>query len=92
MAKADNLPVRGYVSCVVGCPYEGFIEPSKVAEVAEKMYNMGCYEISLGDTTGIGKQILLIILQKLNGDVSLNFLIFFFVKVLLKSLKTCLKL
>ncbi|CAD5114659.1 DgyrCDS3709 [Dimorphilus gyrociliatus] len=53
-AKSDNIPVRGYVSCVVGCPYEGFIEPVKVAEVAEKMFQMGCYEISLGDTTGIG--------------------------------------
>jgi len=53
-AKAENIPVRGYVSCVVGCPYDGFIEPEKVAEVAEKLFNMGCYEISLGDTIGVG--------------------------------------
>lgn len=53
-AKAANIPVRGYVSCVVGCPYDGFIEPEKVAEVAEKLFNMGCYEISLGDTIGVG--------------------------------------
>lgn len=53
-AKQANIRVRGYVSCVVGCPYDGFIEPEKVAEVAEKLYNMGCYEISLGDTIGVG--------------------------------------
>lgn len=53
-AKAANIPVRGYVSCVVGCPYDGFIEPEQVAMVAEKLYQMGCYEISLGDTIGVG--------------------------------------
>ena len=53
-AKAADIPVRGYVSCVVGCPYEGFIEPEQVAQVAEKLFNMGCYEISLGDTIGVG--------------------------------------
>lgn len=53
-AKEQQIAVRGYVSCVLGCPYEGRIEPSKVAEVAKKMYEMGCYEISLGDTIGIG--------------------------------------
>lgn len=53
-AKKANIKVRGYVSCVVGCPYDGYIEPEKVAEVAEKLYQMGCYEISLGDTIGVG--------------------------------------
>jgi hydroxymethylglutaryl-CoA lyase len=53
-AKKLNIPVRGYVSCVVGCPYEGEVSPEKVAEVAEKLYQMGCYEISLGDTVGVG--------------------------------------
>tara|TARA_B110000208_G_scaffold127847_1_gene155493 strand:+ start:721 stop:1644 length:924 start_codon:yes stop_codon:yes gene_type:complete len=53
-AKTAGIPVRGYVSCVIGCPYDGSIEPEKVAEVAEKLFKMGCYEISLGDTTGIG--------------------------------------
>ena len=43
-----------YVSCVVGCPYEGFIEPAAVARVSRKLYDMGCYEISLGDTIGVG--------------------------------------
>jgi hydroxymethylglutaryl-CoA lyase len=53
-AKAANIPVRGYVSCVVGCPYEGDIQPEKVAEVAEELFLMGCYEVSLGDTIGTG--------------------------------------
>ncbi|XP_072465385.1 hydroxymethylglutaryl-CoA lyase, mitochondrial isoform X2 [Notamacropus eugenii] len=53
-AKAANIPVRGYVSCVLGCPYEGKISPTKVAEVAKKLYSMGCFEISLGDTIGVG--------------------------------------
>lgn len=53
-AKSANIKVRGYVSCVLGCPYEGDIDPEKVAEVAEKLFNMGCYEISLGDTIGVG--------------------------------------
>ncbi|XP_053254774.1 hydroxymethylglutaryl-CoA lyase, mitochondrial isoform X1 [Podarcis raffonei] len=53
-AKETSIPVRGYVSCVLGCPYEGKISPAKVAEVSKKMYAMGCYEISLGDTIGVG--------------------------------------
>ncbi|XP_053318260.1 hydroxymethylglutaryl-CoA lyase, mitochondrial [Spea bombifrons] len=53
-AKEAKIPVRGYVSCVLGCPYEGKVSPSKVAEVAHKMFSMGCYEISLGDTIGVG--------------------------------------
>ncbi|XP_078093983.1 hydroxymethylglutaryl-CoA lyase, mitochondrial isoform X2 [Mustelus asterias] len=53
-AKDLSIPVRGYVSCVLGCPYEGNVSPVKVAEVAKKLYSMGCYEISLGDTIGVG--------------------------------------
>ena len=53
-AKEANIKVRGYVSCVVGCPYEGDIAPEQVAKVAEKLLAMGCYEISLGDTVGVG--------------------------------------
>lgn len=53
-ARANSVPVRGYVSCVVGCPYEGDIAPEKVAEVASALLAMGCYEISLGDTIGVG--------------------------------------
>ena len=53
-ALKANIKVRGYISCVVGCPYEGDIEPRKVAEVAAALYDMGCYEVSLGDTIGVG--------------------------------------
>jgi len=53
-ARSANIKVRGYISCVVGCPYEGEIAPQKVAEVAEALFHMGCYEISLGDTIGVG--------------------------------------
>lgn len=53
-AKEADIPVRGYVSCVLGCPYEGKVAPEKVAHVAKRLYNMGCYEISLGDTIGVG--------------------------------------
>ena len=53
-AQSTELPVRGYISCVVGCPYEGEVEPKKVAEVALRLHEMGCYEVSLGDTTGVG--------------------------------------
>ena len=53
-AQQINLPMRGYVSTIVGCPYEGDIQPEAVAEVAKYLYQMGCYEISLGDTIGVG--------------------------------------
>jgi hydroxymethylglutaryl-CoA lyase len=53
-AKLMNIPVRGYVSCVLGCPYEKNIDPSKVAEVSERLMEMGCHEVSLGDTIGVG--------------------------------------
>ncbi|GIU53812.1 hydroxymethylglutaryl-CoA lyase [Shewanella sp. KT0246] len=57
LAKARNIPVRGYVSCVLGCPYEGDIDINEVARVSEILYKMGCYEISLGDTIGVGTPI-----------------------------------
>ena len=53
-AVKANMRVRGYVSCVVGCPYEGDVDPSMVAHVSKKLVDMGCYEISLGDTIGVG--------------------------------------
>ncbi|KAI3904084.1 hypothetical protein MKW92_027378 [Papaver armeniacum] len=49
-----SIPIRGYISCVVGCPVEGAVAPSKVAYVARELYGMGCSEISLGDTIGVG--------------------------------------
>lgn len=54
IALENNLKVRGYVSCVIKCPYDGDVEPKKVAELSSILYNMGCYEISLGDTIGAG--------------------------------------
>ena len=53
-AKRHNVRVRGYVSCVLGCPYEGDIAPKAVAAVALRLREMGCYEVSLGDTIGVG--------------------------------------
>ncbi|TDH67966.1 hypothetical protein CCR75_005414 [Bremia lactucae] len=53
-AAIVGVRVRGYVSCVLGCPYQGFVEPSAVATVASKLFEMGCYEVSLGDTIGVG--------------------------------------
>ncbi|KAI8926097.1 hypothetical protein BC831DRAFT_458020 [Entophlyctis helioformis] len=53
-ALKHGVRVRGYVSTVVGCPYEGDVRPSAVAKLAQQMYDMGCYEISLGDTIGVG--------------------------------------
>lgn len=53
-AKANNIRVRGYVSCVLGCPYEGEINPQAVLNVSQKLLDLGCYEVSLGDTIGVG--------------------------------------
>lgn len=53
-AKAAGVKVRGYVSCVVACPYDGVIAPASVARVAARLYELGCHEVSLGDTIGAG--------------------------------------
>ena len=53
-ARSHDIRVRGYVSCVLGCPYQGAVPPAAVAEVAARLLEMGCYEISLGDTIGVG--------------------------------------
>jgi hydroxymethylglutaryl-CoA lyase len=53
-AKADGVKVRGYVSCVLGCPFDGEVKPQAVADVAQKLWDLGCYEVSLGDTIGVG--------------------------------------
>jgi hydroxymethylglutaryl-CoA lyase len=54
-ARDHSIAVRGYISCVVGCPYEGDVDQKKVSSVAQSLLDMGCYEISLGDTIGVGK-------------------------------------
>jgi hydroxymethylglutaryl-CoA lyase len=53
-ALAAGVAVRGYISCVLGCPYEGAVDPAAVADIATRLLDMGCYEISLGDTIGTG--------------------------------------
>jgi len=53
-ARAEGVAVRGYVSCVLGCPYEGAVPLARAADVAERLAALGCYEISLGDTIGVG--------------------------------------
>ncbi|WP_426406924.1 hydroxymethylglutaryl-CoA lyase [Bradyrhizobium ganzhouense] len=53
-AKADGIRVRGYISCVLGCPFDGEIKPKAVADLAKTLWDLGCYEISLGDTIGVG--------------------------------------
>ena len=53
-ARHLDIPVRGYVSCVIECPYDGPVAPAQVAAVADRLFAMGCYEISLGDTIGAG--------------------------------------
>jgi hydroxymethylglutaryl-CoA lyase len=56
-ASALEIKVRGYVSCVVGCPYEGTVAPEQAAAVARTLFDMGCYEVSLGDTIGVGNPV-----------------------------------
>jgi hydroxymethylglutaryl-CoA lyase len=53
-AKAVGIRVRGYISCVLGCPFDGEVKPQAVVDVAQTLWDLGCYEISLGDTIGIG--------------------------------------
>src|ERR1700676_2867335 len=53
-AKADGIKVRGYISCVLGCPYDGEVKPQAVVDVAKALRDLGCYEVSLGDTIGVG--------------------------------------
>ena len=72
-ANTHNIPVRGYVSCIAGCPYEGDIDPASVRRVAAQLIAMGCYEVSLGDTIGTGtagqiKQIVEIVA----GDIAIE--------------------
>lgn len=53
-ARADGVKVRGYISCVLGCPFDGEVKPQAVADLARTLWDLGCYEISLGDTIGVG--------------------------------------
>ena len=53
-AKSDGIKVRGYISCVLGCPFDGEVRPQAVVDVAKTLWDLGCYEVSLGDTIGVG--------------------------------------
>ncbi len=73
VARAHKIRVRGYLSCVLGCPYEGDIAPNAVTALAEQLIQLGCYEISLGDTIGVGtagsaKKLLETILKKISAE------------------------
>jgi hydroxymethylglutaryl-CoA lyase len=73
LAKANGVKVRGYVSCVVGCPYQGEVQPDQVLEVCKQLLALGCYEISLGDTIGVGtpnkvQALLELLLQHIPSD------------------------
>ena len=78
-AKNNNIKVRAYVSCVLGCPYEGKIKPEDVIRVSEQLLSLGCYEVSLGDTIGVGtphqtKTLLKAMLQTFStNDLALHF-------------------
>jgi len=54
LAKENNITIRGYVSCIAGCPYQGYVDHKSVVEVSQRLLEMGCSEISLGDTIGVG--------------------------------------
>ncbi|MBY6134801.1 hydroxymethylglutaryl-CoA lyase [Nocardioides marinus] len=70
-AKQTGLPVRGYVSCVTDCPYDGAVQPGQVAKVAARLFELGCYEVSLGDTIGQGTpESITAMLQAVTAEVS----------------------
>ncbi|WP_125718938.1 hydroxymethylglutaryl-CoA lyase [Pseudoalteromonas rubra] len=73
LAQKNNIKVRGYVSCVVGCPYQGEVAPEQVLSVCKQLLALGCYEISLGDTIGVGtanqvKQLLTLLLSHIPAE------------------------
>ncbi|MCF2908255.1 hydroxymethylglutaryl-CoA lyase [Pseudoalteromonas sp. DL2-H2.2] len=73
LAQKNNIKVRGYVSCVVGCPYQGEVEPKQVLSVCKQLLALGCYEISLGDTIGVGtadqvRQLLTLLLSHIPAE------------------------
>ncbi|GAP76730.1 Hydroxymethylglutaryl-CoA lyase [Pseudoalteromonas sp. SW0106-04] len=73
LAQANGIKVRGYVSCVLGCPYQGEVSALKVLEVSQQLLDLGCYEVSLGDTIGVGtanqvESLLSVLLQDISAD------------------------
>ncbi|MGF1729421.1 hydroxymethylglutaryl-CoA lyase [Photobacterium kasasachensis] len=73
LAEQYKIPVRGYLSCVADCPYDGTTPPAKVAEVANELINLGCYEISLGDTIGTATPLRIAkMLESVNQHIPIN--------------------
>ena len=73
LAAEKKIPTRAYISCIAGCPYEGAISPTKVAVLANELYHMGCYEVSLADTTGVGTPgIICQAIEKVSAKVPLD--------------------
>jgi hydroxymethylglutaryl-CoA lyase len=74
-AKADGIRVRGYVSCVLGCPFDGEVKPEAVVSVTKTLWELGCYEVSLGDTIGVGTPVKARrLLRVIAGDVPVQHL------------------
>jgi hydroxymethylglutaryl-CoA lyase len=74
-AKSDGIKVRGYISCVLGCPFDGEVRPQAVVDVAKTLWDLGCYEISLGDTIGVGTPLKARqLLRAVRGQVPVNHL------------------
>ena len=72
-AQQKNIKVRGYVSCIAGCPYEGEVDINQINYVAKSLYHMGCYEVSLGDTIGVGTpKVCQNIIHSVSKNVPLN--------------------
>ncbi|XP_066535608.1 3-hydroxy-3-methylglutaryl-CoA lyase, cytoplasmic isoform X2 [Hoplias malabaricus] len=72
-AKEAGIPVRGYVSCALGCPYEGDVQPNQVTKVVKRLLDLGCYEVSLGDTTGTGTAgSMAAVLRSVTAEVSVH--------------------
>ncbi len=73
LASTHDIPVRGYVSCVVACPYDGPTDAEQVARVCQQLFDLGCYEVSLGDTIGVAtpnqfKQLLTVLLERFTSQ------------------------
>ncbi|MGF1875602.1 hydroxymethylglutaryl-CoA lyase [Photobacterium frigidiphilum] len=74
-AKKYNIPVRGYLSCVADCPYDGATKPEQVAAIAKELFDLGCYEVSLGDTIGTGTPLRIgRMLEAVQRNISINHL------------------
>ena len=72
-AQQHRVRIRGYISCVMGCPYEGSVDPHTVHHIAEELLNMGCYEVSLGDTIGVGTPKLITeLIQQLQSTIAID--------------------